>query len=509
MSSRRPLVPLLVVLVAIVAALTAGGWAIRGSVAGSFATGQQIRSVRTLVFGAIEAQLDEETGIRGYAALGDPVLLQPYEAARADLPAIFTQLEERLSALGMTESLAAIERARAVNEYWLRAVAAPTLRDRHRNELQVERLGKTLVDSFRREISKVQIELDGQNQLLQDAYQRDLVELGFIVGAAAVLLLATGLVFAAAQTRTWNRLDEQRRTEHESHLRERSLRAAYEAEKRVADTLQEAFSQKQLPASPAVSFSATYVPATDEARVGGDWYDAFDIGNNRILFSIGDIAGHGLSASVAMSRVRNEMLSGALTDLNAQAILTRVNHRMLAQGPRSPMATAIVGIADAQKYEFVYATAGHPPPVLVEPGRPARLLPFGGLPLGVSEKGAYQTHRIQTVPGARLILYTDGVIEHTRDILEGERLLLQAVDENSSADDVAEAIYRAIFHGGTASDDVAILTIGFSQNRRLALNVSAEGSNATFSGELRGMQLDASIDGPGLAGRELFRRLAS
>ncbi|HEY3675235.1 MAG TPA: SpoIIE family protein phosphatase [Candidatus Tumulicola sp.] len=506
MISRRPLVPLLFVLIAIVAALVGGGIVLRSSIASSFAQGQQIRAVRTLLFGAVEAQLNEETGLRGFVATGDRVFLQPYHAGRSDLPSIFPQLEYHLSALGMPDALAAAERARQLNLAWVRNVADPMLRSRHRNILKTERLGKALVDRFRVEAANIEVGLDRQNQQLQAAYQRDLLWLGALVALGAILLLATGLIFAAAQTRSWNRIDAERRSqqelamrEHEAIVRERGLRVAYEAEKRVADTLQEAFSQKQLPATPAISFSATYVPATDEARVGGDWYDAFDIGNNRILFSIGDIAGHGLSASVAMSRVRNEMLSGALTDLNAEAILTRVNHRIVAQGPRAPMATAIVGIADAQNYEFVYATAGHPPPVLIEPGRPARLLEFGGLPLGVSGKSLYKTRRVQTVPGARLILYTDGAIEHTRNILEGEKLLLAAVDETATSDDAAAAIYRTIFQANSASDDVAILTIGFSTGHRLGLTVSAEDGNASFAGEVRGT--DSTPSGSASFGR--------
>jgi serine phosphatase RsbU (regulator of sigma subunit) len=496
--------------VAIVGVLVAVGIALRSSVASSFAQGQQIRAVRTLLFGAIEAQLNEETGIRGYAATGDSLFLEPYRAGRSELPSIIPQLEYHLSVLGMPDALAAAERASRLNVLWVRHVADPTLRSRHPNLVRTQRLGKALVDRFRVETANIEVGLDRQNQLLQASYQRDLLWLGVLVALGAILVLATGLIFAAAQTRAWNRIDAERRSrqelamrEHEAVIRERGLRIAYETEKRVADTLQEAFSQKQLPATPAISFSATYMPATDEARIGGDWYDAFDIGNNRILFSIGDIAGHGLSASVAMSRVRNEMLSCALIDLNAQAILTRVNHRIVAQGPLAPMATAVVGIADAQKYEFVYATAGHPPPVLVEPGRPARLLEFGGLPLGVSEKSSYKMRRVQTVPGARLILYTDGVIEHTRNILEGEKLLLAAVDEASTADDTAAAIYRTIFHENSASDDVAILTIGFSVNKRLGLTVSADGGNASFEGELRGT--GSTPDGAVSAARLLWK----
>src|ERR1700761_2026232 len=112
MTVRRPLLPLLLVLVAIVAGLVGGGLAIRNSVANSFATGQQIRAMRTLLFGAVEAQLNEETGVRGYAATGDAEFLQPFEAGRAELPAIFPQLEARLESLHMSDALADIKDAR-------------------------------------------------------------------------------------------------------------------------------------------------------------------------------------------------------------------------------------------------------------------------------------------------------------------------------------------------------------------------------------------------------------
>src|SRR5580700_6642849 len=115
MISRRPLVPLLFALVGIVAVLVALGASLRFSVAASFAQGQQIRAVRTLLFGAVEAQLNEETGIRGYAATGDATFLQPYRAGRSALPSIFPHRGYALSSLGMPDALAATERARQLN----------------------------------------------------------------------------------------------------------------------------------------------------------------------------------------------------------------------------------------------------------------------------------------------------------------------------------------------------------------------------------------------------------
>jgi hypothetical protein len=94
------------------------------------------------------------------------------------------------------------------------------------------------------------------------------------------------------------------------------------------------------------------------------------------------------------------------------------------------------------------------------------MLEFGSLPLGVSADAAYRTRRVQTVPGAMLVLYTDGALEHSRNVLEGEELLLEATTQagGSSEVDAASIIHNAIFSGRAVGDDVAILTIGFSSS---------------------------------------------
>ncbi len=243
------------------------------------------------------------------------------------------------------------------------------------------------------------------------------------------------------------------------HLKTKHM---YEAEKRVADKLQGAFAQRPLPALPALSLSASYVPATEDTLVGGDWYDAIELPSHRIFFAIGDVAGHGIDAAITMNRTRYALVSSAWREPNPAVVLRNVNQELLRED--APMVTAVAGFADATTYEIAYSCAGHPPPVLLEPGSPPRLLEIGGPPLNVFESSEYTTFRIQTVPGALLVLYTDGAIEHSKNILEGEALLLSVIA--SLADRVhaspASFIHDAIFRGRNVGDDVAILTIRFS-----------------------------------------------
>jgi serine phosphatase RsbU (regulator of sigma subunit) len=103
--------------------------------------------------------------------------------------------------------------------------------------------------------------------------------------------------------------------------------------------------------------------------------------------------------------------------------------------------------------------------VIVEPGRAARLLEFGSLPLGVTPATQYQTHRVQTAPGAMIVLYTDGLIEYSRDLAQGEAALLEAAEAaaRSPSTESAEAIRDEIFRRRSVADDVAIVTVRLSE----------------------------------------------
>lgn len=496
MTPRLPFALWTMTLALVVITILVSGWQIGRSVAASFDSGQTVRLARTSLIAVVRGQLDEETGMRGFTATRDRIFLEPYKQGRAELEEAFLSLDDRLRLLDLAQGRQWLAQARATNDTWVHSVAEPLIARRGPHDVALQRLGKGLVDRFRIETDQIETELGNRNALLREEFQSELAAFEALVALTAALLCGAGALFGWLQYRSAKLVDAERAAAEEARVGESRLQAAYEVEKRVADTLQEAFLQRQLPTLPTISFSATYVPAAEEAKVGGDWYDAFEIGPQRILFTIGDIAGHGIGAAVAMSRVRNQVLSSALLEGDPASILTRVNGRVLEPGyGDDTMVTAVVGIADAERYEFTYSTAGHPPPILLEPGRAPRTLPFGGMPLGISAKAAYRTHAIQSVPGAILVLYTDGVIEHSRNVLDGERELLEAVASVADGSEAASSIYRSIFANRAVGDDVAILTIGFTSVRRRGLVVASEDGSSTMTGAVR-----RPTGGTGLAG---------
>lgn len=483
-SSRLPVVAGAVVFL-LVAIIMVGGVAVRSTISTSFQNAENVRSAHALSLEALKLQLDEETGMRGFAATGDRVFLEPYYFATPKLKATFARLNAAVLAVGASEAARPLDDALATNDRWQRTIAGPLINRRFSPTLQ--RKGKQLVDRFRNDIVSADTVLDVRERAINAAAQSAIGRIVLLSVVAAIIMAGLAVAFFVQQIRTWRRLDEERTRAEAMRGDAAALRASYLAEKRIADTLQDAFAQRPLPSHPALRLSATYVPALEEARVGGDWYDALELPGNRVLFAIGDVTGHGLDAAVGMNRARQALITSALVDSEPAAVLTRVNEDLIRQ--KASLVTAVMGYADVENCDIAYSVAGHPPPVLMEPGAAPRFLECGALPLGALGEATYQTYRVRTVPGATLILYTDGAVEQTRDVLEGERILLDAVlaAAGEHGSDFAALIHRTIFNGAAAGDDVAILTIGFAERAAEGVHVSAGGLNARVTGKRVGM----------------------
>ncbi len=240
--------------------------------------------------------------------------------------------------------------------------------------------------------------------------------------------------------------------------------ATMRREHRIADRLQRALLPGQLPVVPGVEFHAAYLPAGDEAEVGGDWFDAFDLPNRRIGISIGDVAGHGLEAAVIMGEVRQAIRTAAVGADCAAAVLEHVN-RIIGLREPMDMATAIFGIYDPESSTLSYVSAGHPPPLIGLANGLVRRLPAGSLPLGCADTLDARDWTFTIPADAQVIFYTDGLIENERDLVAGERRLAEAVRDlmisrrelGTPLTDQAAALQQSIFNGHSNRDDAAIL----------------------------------------------------
>lgn len=233
-------------------------------------------------------------------------------------------------------------------------------------------------------------------------------------------------------------------------------------ERRVSRSFQRALLPEVLPSGGHYTTHASYAPATDESDIGGDWYDAFELADGRTVLSIGDVAGHGLKAAVIVGEVRQTFRVAAMENRDPAAVLDMAN-RLLMQRPEPTMVTALFGIYDGTT--FTYASAGHPPPVLGTVEGTAEQLPIAGMPLGIEPVEAQHSWTVTIPSGSLLVLYTDGLIECDRDVLAGERRVLDAVAEEAAqpSADPAAAIRERVLGPRQNRDDIAILSLAVAE----------------------------------------------
>jgi PAS domain S-box-containing protein len=233
----------------------------------------------------------------------------------------------------------------------------------------------------------------------------------------------------------------------------------YEHERRVATRLQAASLPRALPVSDALQFDAVYVPGSREAEIGGDWYDAFALPDGRIALSVGDVMGSGLEAAVTMGKVRQAMRAAALLDADPLTML-RVADATFRMDDAAGLATALAAVIDPATMTMRYACAGHYAPLVRDRAGTVRELPAdSGLPLGLRDAAESRVDTLHLEDGALIVLYTDGLIESTRDARDGDRRLRAAL--RAAHDGIirpAQSIYDAVLEQGSR-DDVAILTI--------------------------------------------------
>ncbi len=232
----------------------------------------------------------------------------------------------------------------------------------------------------------------------------------------------------------------------------------FERERRIADTLQRAMLPTALPRVAGVTFSAAYSAASESERVGGDFYDAFIVPDGRIAIVIGDVAGHGLDAAVAMGEVRQAIRASAFESSRPSQVLDRASRLFTASG-RDGMVTAVFSLFDVATRTLTYAIAGHPAPLLRTATSVERLL-GEGLPLGLRDGSSFEASLV--VPeGASLAFFTDGLIEFARDVVGGEDLVAAVFGalEPEPAAEVAAALRDGVLAGSAPSDDIAVLVM--------------------------------------------------
>jgi serine phosphatase RsbU (regulator of sigma subunit)/anti-sigma regulatory factor (Ser/Thr protein kinase) len=246
------------------------------------------------------------------------------------------------------------------------------------------------------------------------------------------------------------------------------------AVQRMSETLQRSLLTSP-PRPEGLQIAVRYSPASEQAQVGGDWYDAFSSPDGSTSLVIGDVTGHDRDAAAAMGQMRNLLRATAYAVPGSPATVLAALEATMIGLEADALATAVlaqVGTAASgrQRGERVlrWCNAGHLPPVLHLPDGTVRMLAGDDpdLLLGMGEVVWRADTEALLPTGATLLLYTDGLVERRGESLdEGVARLCATVEQlapmplEQMCDELLRALLTSPDGQAAAADDVAILAL--------------------------------------------------
>ncbi|MEV0809507.1 SpoIIE family protein phosphatase [Micromonospora sp. NPDC050200] len=249
----------------------------------------------------------------------------------------------------------------------------------------------------------------------------------------------------------------------------------YEAEHRIATTLQHSLLPRALPQLSGAVVASRYLPGSADVEVGGDWYDVIGLADDEVVLVIGDVVGKGVRAVAAMGRLRDGLRAYLLEGYDPGQSLTRLN-RLVGSTERQSFATVVCLWFSPRTGRLRYASAGHPSPLLIRGDDVAFLHERAlGPPIGAIAGTTYRTVEGELAPGGRLLLYTDGLIEDRQVGIDAAlaQLRRDAAVRREHVADLVDAVVGRVAER-TRRDDVAVLALEAAELNRFALRLPAD-----------------------------------
>lgn len=208
----------------------------------------------------------------------------------------------------------------------------------------------------------------------------------------------------------------------------------------------------------ALSVSSKYV--------GGDYYDFITREDGLLAFTVADVSGKGVPASLLMASLQASFRSMMDRMEDPVAVVGRLNNVMCDITAPDKFATLFYGCLDTRRHELRFTNAGHFFPTVVRDGGTVEVLDYSGLILGVQPEFPYERRKLKMHPGDTLVVTTDGVTEaeNGQGELYGEERLHPLLSSlyGRTADEIKEAIVEKVesfSHPKGASDDLTILVL--------------------------------------------------
>jgi sigma-B regulation protein RsbU (phosphoserine phosphatase) len=240
-------------------------------------------------------------------------------------------------------------------------------------------------------------------------------------------------------------------------------RQRLEQELSIARDIQQALLPHGLNDFPHLAVTGVHYPCHE---VGGDYFDVFPIGDDRVAFLIADVSGKGLGAALLTT-----MLQGALSGMSMGAdpvrVFNHINRFLCRHAEVGRYATLFIGMLDRDG-AFEYIKAGHPSPLLLRRGQASELYTDGSFPVGLIPEAEYSATRMQLEPEDTLVLFSDGITEaedpdHNLFEVSGLSQVLSCCHEKP-LDQLQESVLHAVHaftRGASQSDDITLLVVRY------------------------------------------------
>lgn len=274
------------------------------------------------------------------------------------------------------------------------------------------------------------------------------------------------LFLGSREASQFDRDDEQFVAAIAAHLgiafeNQRRLDRLSEQEARVHEVLrglQEAV-RPPIPPVEATELGVHWQPADETAKTGGDLYDWVTLPDGSLHFAVVDVMGKGVAATKDALAVTHALRLLAFDGCPLEHLVSRADSLVGAQNP-DVVATLMVGRYWPETGAVRLVGAGHPPALIVR-GDSVAEVAAPGIPIGWPGAGSHGVVELDLQRADTLVLYTDGLIEGTKDILAGlEALNASALSTVTyPADGMARALVERALAGAAHQDDSLALVL--------------------------------------------------
>jgi sigma-B regulation protein RsbU (phosphoserine phosphatase) len=337
--------------------------------------------------------------------------------------------------------------------------------EHHTDDAVLIRALKSLQDDKREILVNEMDQFSGLPDAVDTVFVTPILIQNHVVAALGVLKKIGG--FASPDLKLIRAVTEQAGAQLEKVLlyQETLDQARLKAELNVAADIQNRLLPHRLP---YVAGLDIYAQSMQAKQVGGDFYDYVIQPGNRVVLTVGDVSGKGMSAALMMAVTRTVMRTRALAlpPPSPGSILTDANDDLYDDYTEVNMFTTVfVGGYNPETRNLQFANGGHSPVIYCPANEKAYLLRADNMPMGILKGNNYENSTVTFNIGDVLVIGTDGFSEaiNNQHEMYGYDRLLTLVEEHAheSAEAIASAMFSAIdvFSGDQPQNDDQTLMV--------------------------------------------------